>query len=56
MEKLMQVSCDPTCGFHIESHDRQEIVRYVQMHAKKFHKMDVSDKDVMAKMAAARGE
>jgi len=52
-QKLMQVSCDPKCGFMIKSHDEQEIVKFTKDHAKKSHKMDVSEKDIKGMMKAA---
>ena len=48
-----QVTCDPTCGFQIKSHDDRELKRFVKEHAKNVHKMDVTDKDVEDKMTAA---
>jgi predicted small metal-binding protein len=51
-DKLMQVSCDPTCAFSVKSHDKQEIVKFVQMHAKKFHNKEMADKAVMDMMVA----
>ena len=50
MEELQQVSCDPQCGFMIQSHDSFEITDDVKKHAKKAHGMDLSDADVKAKM------
>jgi predicted small metal-binding protein len=43
---LKSVSCDPTCGFMCRSHDEKELTAIVKTHAKKAHKMDLTDKQV----------
>lgn len=48
--KLKRASCDPTCGFMIQSHNEQEIISVVKMHAQKAHSMKVSDSEVRAKI------
>jgi predicted small metal-binding protein len=48
--KLMSVSCDPACGFSVQSHDEAEIIAMVQMHAKKAHGMEMSEADVRKMM------
>jgi predicted small metal-binding protein len=53
MVNLMEVSCDPACGFNIRSHDKKELTKFVQLHAKNAHKMEITAKDVEAKMVAA---
>jgi len=50
MTELKSVSCDPTCGFKVQSHDEQELTDIVIAHAKKAHNMDITAKDVKAKM------
>jgi predicted small metal-binding protein len=45
-EVLKKVECDPTCGFMVRSHDEKELIELVRQHAKIFHKMDMSEKDV----------
>ena len=45
---LKQVECDPKCGFLIRSHDEKEIIELAIQHAKKFHKMTITEKDVKA--------
>ena len=47
---LKSVSCDPSCGFMVRSHDEKEIVSVVKAHAKKVHKMNMTDKQVMDMM------
>lgn len=49
-KKLKKVECDPKCGFIIQSHDEKEIVDIAISHAKKFHKMDINEKDVKGMM------
>jgi len=49
-ESLKQVSCDPTCGFLIRSHDVGELKKFVVDHAKKAHNMNITGKDVEEKM------
>ena len=44
------VTCDPQCGFMVRSHDEKELTEIVKMHAKKQHNMEMTDKDVQAKM------
>lgn len=48
--KLKKVSCDPMCGFTIQSHDEEEVVDMVKTHGKKAHNMDLKREDVMMKM------
>jgi len=43
---LKSVSCDPSCGFMVRSHDEKELTSIVKMHAKKAHKMDMTDKQI----------
>ncbi len=50
MTKLKSVSCDPACGFKVQSHDEQELTDIVIAHAKKAHNADITAKDVKAKM------
>ena len=49
-EKLKKVECDPKCGFIVRSHDEKEIIDIAISHAKMFHKMDISAKDVKGMM------
>lgn len=49
-DKLMEVACDPVCGFKVQSHDMKELKGIVKTHAKSAHKMSISDKDVEEKM------
>jgi predicted small metal-binding protein len=47
-ETLKKVECDPKCGFMVRSHDEKEIIELAIQHAKKFHKMTITEKDVKA--------
>ena len=49
---LMSVSCDPSCGFIVRSHNEKELTSIVKAHAKKMHKMDMKDEDVKKMMKA----
>jgi predicted small metal-binding protein len=51
-QKLMKVSCEPECGFAIQSHDEKELIGFVENHVKHSHKMNISDKEVREKMTA----
>ena len=48
--ELKSVSCDPQCGFMVQSHDEKELTDIVIAHAKEAHNMDVTANDVKAKM------
>ena len=47
---LKKIECDPKCGFVVQSHDEKELIEIAREHAKKYHKMTVTDKDVKAMM------
>ncbi len=47
---LKSVTCDPQCGFMVQSHDENELTDIVIAHAKKAHNMDITAADVKAKM------
>jgi predicted small metal-binding protein len=46
MMVLKKLSCDPSCGFEIQSHDAAEIKKFAAEHAKKSHKMTVTGKQL----------
>ncbi len=50
---LKKVECDPKCGFMIKSHDEKEIIKIALEHAKKFHEMDITEKDIKNMMTDA---
>ena len=43
--ELKMIECDPKCGFLVRSHDEKELITIATEHAKKYHKMTVSEKD-----------
>jgi predicted small metal-binding protein len=47
---LKSVTCDPTCGFSVRSHDEQELISIVQAHAKKHHNQNMTEADVRKMM------
>jgi predicted small metal-binding protein len=49
-EELMKVSCDPECGFMVQSHDKKELIGIVKNHLKNMHKMKATDEDVIKKI------
>ena len=51
--KMYKISCEPDCGFAAQSHDEKELVGIVKEHAKRMHKMSVSDADIRMKMSAS---
>jgi predicted small metal-binding protein len=50
---LKEVTCDPSCGFMVRSHDEKELTEIVKSHAKNAHNMSITDNDVKAKMKVA---
>ena len=50
MGPLKSVSCDPSCGFMVRSHSEKELTSIVKAHAKKVHKMDMTDAQVKEMM------
>ena len=53
VEKLKKIECDPKCGFIVQSHDEKEVVEIALQHAKKAHKMNITEKDVKGMMKDA---
>ena len=52
MERLMQIKCDPVCGFMVRSHNEQEILRMGKQHVTEKHKMKMTDKELRSQMEA----
>jgi len=50
MEELKAISCDPLCGFKVQSHNEKEIIEFAKEHLKKTHKMKLSDKEAREKL------
>jgi predicted small metal-binding protein len=46
MGPLKTASCDDKCGFMVRSRSEKELVSIVKSHAKKVHKMDMTDKQI----------
>ena len=51
MMDAKMVQCD--CGFMVQSHSENEIVKMAQMHVKDTHKSDLSMRDARAMMKPA---
>lgn len=49
-KKLRKVSCDPICGFMIQSHKEDEVLDFVKTHAKNTHNMNMTKEDIMKRM------
>jgi predicted small metal-binding protein len=49
-KQLKKVSCDPACGFMIQSHDDKEIISMVKSHAKTMHQLNTTDDEIKKKM------
>jgi predicted small metal-binding protein len=49
------LSCDNTCGFMVRSHDEKEAMSIMKNHAKKAHKMDMTDKQMQEMMKTEGG-
>jgi predicted small metal-binding protein len=41
---LKSITCDPGCGFMIQSRDEKEVLSVTRSHAKKVHHMDLTEK------------
>ena len=49
--KLKQIACDPACGFKVQSHDENEVIKFAMEHAKNNHKdLKVSEADARKMM------
>ena len=55
MEKeLKSISCDPICGFMVRSHDEDELVEVIKVHAKKMHPdFEASEEEIRAMIKPA---
>jgi predicted small metal-binding protein len=54
-QPLKSVSCDPTCGFMVRSHDEKELTGIVIEHAKKAHNMNMTESQVKGMMKVEAG-
>ncbi len=51
-ENLYSISCDPECGFAVQSHDKNEVVNLCYEHASQAH----PDKNVSREQLSSRIE
>ena len=47
MKKMYNLTCDPSCGFHVETHDKKEAIRMGMEHVADAHpSMKITTNDV----------
>ena len=51
-KKLNKISCDPACGFEVQSHDEKEVMGMASKHALEKHSKTVSEKEARQMMVA----
>ncbi len=50
-QKMYQKSCDDAqCGFLVKSHNKNEVIEMIKMHAKNVHNLDVPDNEISQKV------
>jgi len=54
MPELKSVTCDPSCGFMIRSHDEKEIIDDVKRHVKNTHHMKTTKKEIKKMIKSAK--
>jgi predicted small metal-binding protein len=55
MQELKQISCDPSCGFMVRSHNEKEAMDMAMNHVKNAHKeMKVTKSDMQERMKNVR--
>lgn len=48
---MYQKFCDDVaCGFVVKSHDKNEVVKMIKMHAKDVHNLDVPEEEIAPKV------
>jgi predicted small metal-binding protein len=53
-ENLKSISCEPTCGFMVRSHDENELVEMIKAHvAKKHPGTEMTEEDIKAMIKPA---
>ena len=52
-DKVKKISCDPSCGFAVQSHDEDEVIEDAKKHMKMMHDQDVSDAEAKKMMTEA---
>ncbi|OGG07659.1 hypothetical protein A2872_01725 [Candidatus Gottesmanbacteria bacterium RIFCSPHIGHO2_01_FULL_42_12] len=51
MQKLYRISCEPECGFAVQSHDREETKDFAASHLADKHDMEITDKELEEKIS-----
>lgn len=51
--ELKQLECPPECGFMVRSQDEKEIIEMAKQHARKSHKMTITDKELKEMIRSA---
>ena len=51
---VKRITCDPACGFMVQSHDEQELIEITKKHAKEKHKMDTSADQIKSMMETVK--
>ena len=55
--EIKRVSCDPICGFMVQSHNEKEVVDMAMKHVKGAHPdMNFSKNDAMGMMKTVKGK
>lgn len=52
---MYSLTCEDACGFSVRSHDEKEAMSIMKTHAKKTHKMDMTDKQMKDMMKTEGG-
>jgi predicted small metal-binding protein len=53
---VKQVSCDDACGFVVQSRNEKELIAITKQHVKTYHKMNLTDAQVKAKITDVPGK
>ena len=48
MKGMKSITCDPSCGFMVRSHDEKEVMQAGRYHVEKVHGHKASDKEIKA--------
>lgn len=43
---VKRISCDPMCGFAVQSHDEKELISMVKSHVKQMHHKNVTESEL----------
>lgn len=55
MKNLKIITCDPSCGFSLTSHDKSELMKIAKSHARNYHKdMKVTEKMIESMIKPVR--